>query len=71
MLCWLIGSLLTAVVSTTALLVSRLVWLAGLKEALSNSHPHQRPAIIRAYATCQPVAARTRDPGPRDVGADR
>jgi hypothetical protein len=36
-----------------AVAVGRLMWIAGLVLALRGSAPHERPAILRAYATCQ------------------
>jgi hypothetical protein len=37
-------------------LAGLLVWLLGLLIVLRDSKPAERPAIIRAYATCRPLA---------------
>jgi hypothetical protein len=63
---WLIGSMITTAVTVTNVALIRVIWLAGLKQTLRDALPHQRPAILRAYAACQPPPLRPpHRPGPR------
>jgi hypothetical protein len=49
-----------AVMTGCLALAGLLVWLAGLLVVLRGSKPAERPSIIRAYATCRPLAFRAR-----------
>lgn len=40
------------VIGVVAALVRLLAWLAGLWLILRGTAPHERPAILRAYAAC-------------------
>lgn len=42
-------------ITCCVVLAGLLVWLAGLLIVIRGSKPSERPAIIRAYATCQPL----------------
>ncbi|MGC9669437.1 hypothetical protein ACNTMW_23135 [Planosporangium sp. 12N6] len=46
---WLIGSLVTAVVTVIPGLVWRAVWLAGLYRVLRDTRPAERPEILQVY----------------------
>jgi hypothetical protein len=56
-----------AAATTCLTLAGLLVWFVGLVMVLRGSKPAERPAIIRAYATCRPFAFR---PGSRSCPLD-
>jgi hypothetical protein len=51
---WAFG-LVTSLATIIGTIISRLVWLAGLRHVLRDSHPRSRAQIPRAYGSCQPI----------------
>jgi hypothetical protein len=66
---WLTTLATTATAATVAgsirIAIRHVVWLLGLRRVLRDATPAERPAILRAYATCPPAIAphRTATPG--------
>ena len=57
---WLVTTLITAVITFLGGLITRIIWLAGLRHVLRDTNADDRPAILHAYATCQPPALKPR-----------
>jgi hypothetical protein len=55
---WLAATLITSTTAILGPLAACLVWLAGLRHVLYGAKPSDRPAILRAYAVCQPTRPR-------------
>jgi hypothetical protein len=57
---WLATTLITAVITFLGGLITRIIWLAGLRHVLRDTSARDRPAILHAYATCQPPGLKSR-----------